>query len=232
MPDRRPGPAASVSKSLTRVRHRGAGEVGRLALHRLQEAVASEDVLVFFRQDVERVHPRPSEKTQGLEFRLGRPADGPAYARQIGTDSATTFAQRLSQSTRCYLIRDAERILHASWVTTAAAWTRELRRYVHAPARGAYVYESFTSSAARGRGIYPFALGCIAQSLRREGIEELWVAVEEDNPASQRSVTKAGFEEAFRIGYRRRLGRLVVDPPRGPLAAKAHEILGGRGLSA
>ena len=177
------------------------------------------------------MHPRPNETTLGLEFRLGRPADGPAYAEQIGTDSAATFAERLSQSTRCYLVRDAQRILHASWVTTAAAWTRELRRYVHAPARGAYVYESFTSSAARGRGIYPFALGCIAQSLRREGIEELWVAVEEDNPASIRSVLKAGFEEAFRVGYRRRLWRLMMAAPRGPLAAKAHEILGGRELS-
>ena len=167
MPDRRPGPTAFLSKSLARVRHRGPGEVGRLALERLGEAVSSEDSLVFFRQDVERVHPRPNETTLGLEFRLGRPADGPAYAEQIGTDSAATFAERLSQSTRCYLVRDAQRILHASWVTTAAAWTRDLRRYVHAPARGAYVYESFTSSAARGRGIYPFALGCIAQSLRR-----------------------------------------------------------------
>ena len=47
----------------------------------------------------------------------------------------------------------------------------------------------------------------------------MWVAVEVDNIPSLKAVTKGGFEEAWRITYRRRLGILRVDAPRGPGAS-------------
>jgi Acetyltransferase (GNAT) family len=140
------------------------------------------------------------------------------YEQDIGTDSAATFQGRLGGESRCYLVLDGERALHATWVTTTASWVRELRRYFRPPAGSAYIYESFTRADARGRGVYPLALKGISDDLHSDGIEEAWVAVEEDNPPSLKAITKAGFQESFRVAYKRRLGMIRVEPPAGPRA--------------
>jgi RimJ/RimL family protein N-acetyltransferase len=153
---------------------------------------------------------QPAE-TMGLR-RLGA-ADAVRYARAIGTDSTRTFSARLSEATRCYAVEDGDRILHASWVTTDCAWTRELRSFVCVQGGDAYVYESFTRADARGRGVYPFALVEICRTLAEQGVGRLWVAVEAHNEPSLKAVAKAGFERSFEIRYARRLGRLSLELP-------------------
>jgi GNAT superfamily N-acetyltransferase len=212
MPDRRPGPAHALPKAINRIKARGAGEVGALLLERVTQAIRSDDELIVLVRPTG--GPRPS--ASGLEFREATETDAVDYSRDIGTDSARTFAARLSESTRCFIVRDGDLVVHATWMTTLGAWTRELRAYLRPPQGEAYVYESFTRAAARGRGVYPFALGEIAAWLEDRGVGRVWVAVEGNNPPSLKAVTKAGFEESFRIPYRRRLGRLTIDPPEGP----------------
>jgi hypothetical protein len=115
-------------------------------------------------------------------------------------------------------VTKGELIVHSSWVTTAAAWTREIRGYMIPPTGDAYVYESFTRPEVRGRGVYPFALRSISSWGAVAGVSRVWVAVEADNPASLKAVAKGGFEPAFRFSYRRRVGRLNIDPPTGQMA--------------
>jgi ribosomal protein S18 acetylase RimI-like enzyme len=149
--------------------------------------------------------------------RVATAADGPIYERDIGTDSAATFTIRLTEQTRCFVVEaPGPKLVHATWVTTSAAWTRELGGYLVVPPGDAYVYESFTRPDARGRGIYPLALAEICRELAAEGIERVWVGVEEDNEPSIRAVTKTGFRESFRIRYRRKFGHLQIDPIRYP----------------
>jgi RimJ/RimL family protein N-acetyltransferase len=116
-------------------------------------------------------------------------------------------------------------VLHSSWVTTTGAWTREIRAYLAPPSGDAYVYESFTRADARGRGIYPFALAGILTAMSEQGLSKVWVGVESDNAPSRRAIAKAGFEEAFTLGFERRLGRLTIDEPHGPLAEQARHFV-------
>ena len=204
-----------LSKLLARVRARGFREVADLITHRIKEELHSEDRLIFFVRPTRAGEEPSSPKTEDLRLVLARPEHGDLYERDIGTDSAPTFRGRLSDATRCYLVLEGERALHATWVTTSASWVRELRRYFRPPAGSAYVYESFTRADARGRGVYPFALRGICNDLGNEGLERVWVAVEADNPPSLKAVGKAGFEEAFEISYRRRWGRITVSEPEG-----------------
>ena len=205
-----------LAKLWARGRARGWGEVARLAADRLKEEIRSEDLLVFFlRPSATGGMPSGNEKTSDLSVVRANEGHAITYERDIGTDSADTFNARLDKATRCYLVMDGERALHATWVTTGLSWVRELRRYFSPPAGSAYVYESFTRADARGRGIYPFALRGICEDLHAGGVEKVWVAVEKDNPASLRSVSKAGFKEAFVISYRRRWGAITVSEPRG-----------------
>ena len=225
MADVRPGFATAASKLPTRVRARGAGEVLSLAWGRLKETIRSDDTLLFLLAETSGSPPMPpSEKTRSLEFRAARPEDGPRYARDIGTDSAATFGSRLTAATRCYLVLDGDLIVHATWVTTAGAWLRELATYFEPPAGDAYIYESFTRAEVRGRGVYPFALGNISRTLTHE-VRRLWVGVEAHNSPSFRAITKAGFSTACEVSYRRRLGRLRVDLASGPRGTECEGAL-------
>lgn len=164
----------------------------------------------MFSVDPLNVQPR---HVAGAGFRRAGSEDADAYARDIGTDTANSFRARLSNATGCYFVEVGGRLVHASWVTTAGAWTRELRAYLRPPAGHCYVYESFTAPTVRGRGIYPFALAGICGDAVQRGLTRVWIAVEADNPASVKAITKAGFEEAFTISLTRRWGRLAVHLP-------------------
>lgn len=165
---------------------------------------------------------------EGLSFRAATEDDAELYAHDIGTDSAATFRARLAEDVRCYIVEGDGKLLHSSWVTTSAAWTREIARYLTPPKGDAYVYESFTRADARGRGIYPFALAGIVTTLDQEGVERVWVGVEATNLASQRAMDKAGFKEGFRVDFGRKLGRLWVGTPVGPQAEIGRSFLRDR----
>lgn len=160
-----------------------------------------------------------------LSFREAFGEDAARYARDIGTDSASTFRRRLSPWTRCFVVDDGSTFLHASWITTSRAWTSEIRGYISPPLGDAYIYESFTRPETRGRGIYPFALFSICADLGQHRIGRAWVGVETDNVPSIRAITKAGFEEAFELSFHRRIGRVQIDDLRGPLAEQGRTMI-------
>ncbi len=207
---KRPSVAASVIKALHRTRARGPGETLSLLVQRIREAIWSQDELIVWCRDTGGERP-----SGALTLRRAGPEDAEAYAREIGTDSAKTFLKRLGPGTWCYLVEEEDRLVHSSWVTTRRAWTREIRAYVSPPEGEAYVYESFTRPEVRGRGVYPSALRGIAADLAEVG-EHLWVMVEADNPASIRSVVKAGFEKWGSLAVKRRFGRLDLEIQGGP----------------
>ena len=193
------------------MRARGPLEPLALAVQRLRAGISSADRLIIL---VRPAGGDPPQRADELRCVRATHADAEDYARAVGTDSPRTFRERLTDTTWCYLVRARGSIVHATWCTTSAAWTRELRAHLAPPPRDAYVYESLTLPAVRGQGVYPFALSAIAADLGRSGIGQVWVAVEASNRPSLRAVEKAGFEPHSEIGFRRRWGRVTVDPPR------------------
>ena len=206
--DSRPTPAHVVLKVLTRARARGLREVLGTGVARLREFISSADEIIILARPAGSP-PGPPERDD-LEFVKATREDGARYARDIGTDSASTFAARLSDTTHCFLVIDKGRVLHATWATTRSAWTRELGGYLVVPEGDCYVYESFTRADARGQGIYPFSLRGICAWAARQGLQRVWVGVEAGNAASLRAVGKAGFEPQLTISFRRSVGRLEV----------------------
>lgn len=94
------------------------------------------------------------------------------------------------------------------------------------PAGHVCLEDSFTSAAARGRGIAPAAWGAIADSLAAEGEHHMITKVAVTNAASRRAVEKAGFEAVAlmhftRRGPRRRISVELLDPSRGGVIADA-----------
>jgi hypothetical protein len=210
--DSRPNPSQVALKVLARARARGLGEVLATGRGRLREFISSSDELIILARSATGA---PLDRDD-LEFVEATPEDGARYARDIGTDSASTFASRLTDTTHCFLVIDEGRVLHATWATTRSAWTRELGGYLVVPEGDCYVYESFTRADARGRGAYPFGLKGISAWAAGRGLKHLWVGVEAGNAASLRAVGKAGFEPRLTISFRRNVGRLEVTGGRCP----------------
>lgn len=208
----RPTPAQVALKLLTRARARGPREVLATGLARLREFISSSDELVILACPAGGELPERDD----LEIIKATREDGARYARDIGTDSASTFASRLSDSTHCFLVTDKGKVLHATWATTRSAWTRELGGYLVVPEGDCYVYESFTSADARGKGVYPFGLKGICAWAAAQGLQRVWVGVESGNAPSLRAVGKAGFEPQLTISFRRSVGRLEITGGRCP----------------
>ena len=208
MPDVRPSLKDLVLKTTARLKARGPRELYELANARVHEAISSTDQLVILVREC--AEEALGEST--LVVRSATAADADAYARMIGTDAAATFGRRLSNDTRCYLVVEGSLLVHATWCTQGAAWTREIHAYLAPPPGDAYVYESFTRPEARGRGVYPLALRAIASDLYLQRVGRVWVGVEAGNHASLRAVTKAGFIQAASIRFGRRWGRVWIEP--------------------
>lgn len=215
----------SLSKKRARVRARGLGEVAGESLGHVRNNIHSSDELLFLVRDAAWNGETLRKTDEPLRFVRANAEDSEDYERFVGTDSARTFTARLSDQTNCWLIRGRGMILHATWTTTGAAWTSEIRRFFIAPPKSAYIYESFTRPEARGLGLYPLVLVGIGHALAGDGIEKLFVGVEVDNAPSLRAITKAGFEPAFSIAFRRRFGKLAIDAATGPRAELAQGLL-------
>ncbi|MFN2594261.1 MAG: N-acetyltransferase family protein [Actinomycetota bacterium] len=192
------------------MRGRGPKEAFGQAGSRVKEFFSSHSILIVFVRDVQPVEVPAG----GLTFVEASKTDAAGYERDIATDSAATFIARLGPGMHCFLAMDGSRIVHATWVTEVAAWTRELRSYLVPPEGHAYIYESYTSPAARGKGAYPFVLLNVVNWAATKGLGRLWVAVESENAASRRAVEKAGFAPAFEIAFRRSLGALEIELPK------------------
>ena len=218
MPTARPTFGDSLSKTINRARHRGPAE----ALGDLSERIRSR---LGTQSGVLQILERPTDGTlqhlSDASFRKATASDAPAYARDIATDSPRTFRRRLSPETGCYLVESRGRILHASWVTSGSAWTAELDAFVTPPEGDAYIYESFTRPETRGRGIYPFALHNICADLGQSSVPRAWIAVEATNAPSVRAISKAGFELAFELRFRRERGKVQVEAAIGPRSGLA-----------
>lgn len=208
---------ARPGRWLTRARGRGWQEASRATLGSVAAWWSSRGILVVMWRAVPADAPPPERETRSepLESRaveLG-PGDAAAYARDIATDSVSSFSARLARGDRCFGIRGGEGLVHASWVSTGPTWVGELRRFFCPPPRSAYVYESYTRPEARGRGIYPRALRSIATLMAAEGRSELWIAATADNAPSLGAIGKAGFTLRFEIGFEIRRGRARLDLP-------------------
>jgi ribosomal protein S18 acetylase RimI-like enzyme len=231
MDDPRPGFGATARRFAARARSRGIGEVAREIAGATRGRLSSEGVLRFLtRGTTGDVEPSIPE----LSFRRADLDDAAGYAREVGTDSSGTFIARLDRTNWCYLAEVGGRIVHASWATTSGAWIGEIGRYFVVPEGGLYVYESWTSPEARGRGIYPDVLRRIAADVAPRGIDEIWIGVGEGNRPSVRAIEKAGFVVAFEIAFRRRAGRISLEAPVGPrseaFARVIHESWPRRGV--
>jgi hypothetical protein len=101
---------------------------------------------------------------------------------------------RLGRGDRCFASQVAGRVVFRMWVSTDLLFIRRRSERLGALGRAAYVYDSFTDPAWRGRSIRGASLCWLADRMTGE-VDRIVLSVEADNLPSIRAAQKAGFRQ-------------------------------------
>jgi GNAT superfamily N-acetyltransferase len=142
--------------------------------------------------------------------------------------SLTEIGSRLERNHVCFVARHEGRIVSAAWLATGRVWIDYLACGMELAPDEAYLYESFTAPAFRGRNIPTVRGAYEARYFRDAGYRRLVAVIMPENKPALRHSEKAGWHVFGMIGYvklgpwRRDFyrGKPGARPP-GPIDARA-----------
>lgn len=122
-----------------------------------------------------------------LEFRVGTP---------VGE-----IQRRLDAGHCCFVARYLGRLVASSWAASTGAWMHYLACEVQVASDEVYIYDSFTRSDCRGRGVSP-AIGIeMLHHFRAAGYRRAVRTISPENRASLQAVGKTGYRPYGVMGY-------------------------------
>ncbi|HEX4749643.1 MAG TPA: GNAT family N-acetyltransferase [Bryobacteraceae bacterium] len=130
---------------------------------------------------------------------LTSPADDPTFqARQLER------LQRIGTS-HAYGVYVGDELAHISWLMPASAVAMDDPIVLQLREDEMEITGCETLSGFRGRGIYPYAIQCLARIALEQGIRRIYMKTHESNTASERGILKAGLQPAGSVR--------IVQPP-------------------
>lgn len=124
----------------------------------------------------------------------------------IGWFDVKEGLDRLRRGDRCYTVSIDGRLAHYTWVQRSACHPITEAGLSVLVGRGTvWIYHCQTAEWARGQGVYPSTLERIVSDCFAEGDYTAWIYTSKRNVASQKGITRAGFNlvttlHAFRMG--------------------------------
>ena len=110
---------------------------------------------------------------------------------------------RFSRGDRCFSVIEKGDILSFFWSRSVERCLPELHLKFSLKPYQMWMYNAVTVKRARGRGLYPNVICHMAAVLGQEGIDELFVDVEQSNRASLRGIERVGCKRIVRIRMRK-----------------------------
>jgi hypothetical protein len=155
---------------------------------------------------------------------LRSPADVLVDISCLGSED---IISRFARGDCCYLGYVSGRVAHFSWAQQSGRHKiLSAGREVQVLNGHLWIYHCFTAVWARGKKIYPAVLRHIVQS--SSAYERIWIYTTDDNYASKRGISQAGFLQqarfrAFAVGalttplsLRRSLVKVIAGPTQKP----------------
>ncbi len=104
------------------------------------------------------------------------------------------FNERLYQDARCYLVHDADNfLLGYAWVMrTGILFEDDDRLRITTRPNGAYIFDTFLHTKARGKGLYTILIAGLQQDMVTQGKTEFHVLVDQENITSIKAHKKLG----------------------------------------
>ncbi len=109
--------------------------------------------------------------------------------------------RRLNRGEICFAAIHDEKIVSYCWFAQGNIGIEEIGMAVSTLPGEVYLYDAFTLSPWRGKGLYPLVLKEILLHADAIGFNRALIFVAENNKASRRGVVKAGFQEFQVVRY-------------------------------
>lgn len=152
--NQRSGPSR-LSRAWEVLRREGAGPLARKAFKKLASHLAQVGRVRLFVRPLFHGPSARSQEDDGLELgTVGADRIDDLLACGNPAHSRKALEDRFARGDRCFVALDESGgVAHVRWVTTGRAWIPELHRYLVLSPIDAYMYDGFTRSDMRRRGI-------------------------------------------------------------------------------
>ncbi len=157
----------------------------------------------------------PAAPAPTLPATFGRvgPETERELAQAMGHDDPARVQQRFKAGRRSYAAWTQGQLAAYGWLSFGEEHVGELGLRLRLLPDEAYIWDCVTLPAYQRRGLYAALLGHMAQALRAEGVQALWIGADYDNWPSQAGIARAGFTA---------VADLVLAPPQpGELGRRA-----------
>jgi GNAT superfamily N-acetyltransferase len=136
----------------------------------------------------------PAAPAAPLPARFGRvrPEALAELAQAMGQDGPA-LERRFEAGRRCYAAWTGGQLAAYGWVSFGEEHVGELGMHLRLMPNEAYIWDCLTLAAYRRRRLYTALLGHMAEALRVEGVQAIWIGADFDNRPSQAGIARAGF---------------------------------------
>lgn len=130
------------------------------------------------------------------------PNEADVYAKVDPSLTTDEVRRRLAKGERCYVLADGEgSIAHGMWVATGRAWIDYLQVEMPLAADEAYLYQSYTAPAHRGKRYATISAVSLKYTLRQEGVLRTLACIQPDNALAFPPVYRARAVPISYIGW-------------------------------
>lgn len=119
-------------------------------------------------------------------------ADLAAYLRFRPEQGLKKIRERLGRGHRCYASWYQGQIIDVTWVAVGRAYFQYLRRDMLLKPQDVYVYDSFTSPAFRGQGLYQAKVAYVMRRCKEQGYSRNVAVYAVENRAVRKMLTRMG----------------------------------------
>jgi hypothetical protein len=145
--------------------------------------------------------PLPAgEAAAPVEIARLAPAEVGDYVAFRPDAAPTVIESRLEQGQVCFTARHQGRIVSAAWIATGYVWVDYLARGLSLAPDEAFLHESFTARAFRGRNIPVVRARHEAEYFRAAGYRRIVAIIVPENAPALRHAEKSGWRRVGVIG--------------------------------
>lgn len=134
-----------------------------------------------------------------VDFQIIR-ADSTEVSDLYRYTNAEVVKWRLSQGGLCWMARAEEETISYVWASSKQERVEELFNTIELKEGEVYLYDAFTMPEWRGKALYPAILSRQLQHFKQQGFRRALIFTVEENIASRRGITRAGFYHFQTIG--------------------------------
>ncbi len=148
--------------------------------------------VMFFERDL-RNYSHDSAKILSVQLTLLTERDCGLLACSRQNDSGVVgrAMERFDKGDQCFVaLAPTNEVVHSRWVSTKDTDIPELRMKTRPLPRQAYMYDGYSKPEYRGRGIDGAIRNFIFETLKSQGIENVYSYVRSDNPVGIRAAAR------------------------------------------